>query len=236
MFSSVVLIFELIGTVAFSVSGAMVGIRKKMDIFGILILGLCTAVGGGVIRDLVLGNTPPVSFVQPVYAAVAAISALITCLPFVGSMIEKRHGPYDRLMLIMDSAGLGIFTVVGVRAAYVHVTDPSLYLLIFVGVITGVGGGILRDVLAGETPFIFSKQFYACASIIGALVCVIIWDAGTHIATMQLQSSPFQVAGEVLTSADQIHSIAMAGGAFTVFVLRLLAAHFRWNLPRPWWE
>ena len=139
-------------------------------------------------------------------------------------------------MLIMGSAGLGIFTVVGVRAAYVHVTDPSLYLLIFVGVITGVGGGILRDVLAGETPFIFSKQFYACASIIGALVCVIIWDAGTHIATMQLHSSPFQVAGEVLTSADQIHSIAMAGGAFTVFVLRLLAAHFRWNLPRPWWE
>ena len=207
-----------------------------MDVFGIMILGLCTAVGGGVIRDLVLGNTPPVSFVQPVYAAVAALSALLTCFPFVGSMIEKRHGPYDRLMLIMDSAGLGIFTVVGIRAAYIHVDDPSLYLLIFVGVITGVGGGILRDVLAGETPFIFSKQFYACASIIGALVCVILWETGTRISALQLQNITSPVTGDILTSADQFHSLAMAAGAFTVFVLRLLAAHFRWNLPRPWWE
>ena len=235
MFSSVVLIFELIGTVAFSISGAMMGIRKRMDIFGILILGLCTAVGGGVIRDLVLGNTPPVSFVQPIYAAVAALSALLTCFHFVGSMIEKRHGPYDRLMLIMDSAGLGIFTVVGVRAAYIHVTQPSLYLLIFVGVITGVGGGILRDVLAGEAPYIFSKQFYACASIIGALVCVIIWNAGMRIVAGELQSVP-AASGDFLSSADQIHSLAMGAGALTVFVLRLLAARYHWNLPRPWWE
>jgi len=232
MLSFIVLIFELIGTVAFSISGAMVGLRRKMDIFGIFILGLCTAVGGGVIRDVVLGRTPPASFVHPIYAVTAALSAMLTFFPAWTRMIEHNQLFYDRLMLIMDSIGLGIFTVVGVRAAYAVVYEPSLYLLIFVGVITGVGGGMLRDVLAGEMPLIFRKHFYACASIIGAVVYVAVWTIGVRL-TGGAGGTNLHPVSIVTGVGVYIQYAAMAAGALTVFVLRLLAAHYEWSLPRP---
>ncbi len=229
MFSSIVLIFELIGTVAFAVSGAMVGLRQKMDIFGIFVLGLCTAVGGGMIRDLVLGRTPPASFVHPIYAAVAALAVIPTFFPFWRNLIEKKKLHYDRMMLAMDSLGLGIFTVVGVRTAFLYVEDPSLYLLIFVGVITGVGGGVMRDVMAGDQPYIFRKHFYACASIIGALVCVSMWNTGAAAGI-----GPDEVlTGSMALAAERAQYSAMAAGALTVFILRLLAAHYEWSLPHP---
>ena len=76
----------------------------------------------------------------------------------------------------MDAIGLSLFTVIGVETAYIHVADANAYLAIFVGVLTGVGGGILRDVLAGNTPYVFVKHFYACASLIGAVVCTVCWS------------------------------------------------------------
>ena len=111
-------ILEIIGTVAFSVSGAMTGIRKGMDILGISILGLTTAVGGGVIRDLILGITPPKTFQNPIYAIVAIGTALIVCTPWMQRLFSKRQNYYDLIMLWMDSVGLGIFTVVGIETAY----------------------------------------------------------------------------------------------------------------------
>ena len=191
-------VLELIGTIAFAASGAMVGLKKGMDIFGVAILGLCTAVGGGVIRDLVLGITPPVTFQDPVYAVF---------LPAVRSRLERGSRLYDVVMLLMDSIGLGVFTVVGVQSAYSVSSSYSIFLLAFVGVITGVGGGVLRDVLAGDTPYIFVKHFYACASLIGALLCSLAWmPLGSTAATLL--------------------------GAAAVVALRLCAAYFRWNLPK----
>ena len=216
MLSGVILFFEILGTASFAVSGAMTGIRKNMDMIGVLILGIVTATGGGVIRDLVLGNTPPDAFVHPIYAVVAALCVLPTYFHIWRNMVDRNHRLYDLVMLLTDSAGLGLFTMMGIRTAYLKIEDPGIFLLIFVGVITGTGGGILRDLLAGMTPYIFSKQFYLTASLIGALVCMLIWEVGPDTVTW--------------------HYIAMGTGAVIIFILRLFAAHFRWDLPRPWAE
>ncbi len=207
MFESVVFAFEIIGTISFAISGAMTGLKKGMDILGVVILGLTTAVGGGVIRDLVLGIAPPATFQDPTYALVAVCASIIVFFPFVQKLFNKVHRLYDVLMLIMDSVGLGIFTAIGIRAAYSVSHDYSMFLMIFVGVITGVGGGVIRDIMTGSTPYIFVKHFYACASIIGAVVCCVIW----------------QVTGEMF---------AMISSAAVIIVLRFMAAHFRWSLPK----
>ena len=201
------LIIELLGTLAFAASGAMTAMRKNMDIFGVCILGLTTAVGGGVIRDLILGSTPPATFLNPIYATVALATALILFLPRLRRFFRRNPTLFDRCLFLMDTAGLGLFTVMGIRVAYTHTPQPTLFLLVFLGVITGVGGGVLRDIMAGDTPYIFVKHVYACASLAGALLCALLWQALGEIA-------------------------AMLVGAGVVVVIRILSAHFRWNLPR----
>jgi len=190
---------EIIGTIAFAISGAQVAINKKMDILGVVIMGMTTAVGGGIIRDLIIGTTPPVAFQQPVYALTAIGVSIIAFLPFIREKINSNN----IILLLMDSLGLGIFTVIGVRAG---AGFDNLFLSVFLGTLTGVGGGVLRDIFAGEKPMIFVKHFYACASILGALVCALIWNS----------------------NAD----IAIISGTIVVVLLRLLAAKFRWELPR----
>ena len=196
----------MIGTVAFAASGALVGIHKGMDVFGVCILGLTTACGGGMVRDVLLGNTPPAAFQDPVPSAVAVATSLILFLSGVRHLLMGNQRRYDLFMLLMDSAGLGIFTVMGVRVAWNCVEVPSLYLLVFVGAVTGVGGGLLRDIMARDMPYIFIKHIYACASLAGALLCGLMRPVG---------EMPAMVAGAVL-----------------VFVIRCLSAHYRWNLPK----
>lgn len=202
-----ILILELVGSMAFSASGAMTGIRKNMDIFGVCILGLTTAVGGGVIRDLVLGNTPPATFRSPIYATVAIITAIVLFLPQLRRILLHNQTLFDRTLFLMDAAGLGIFTVVGVRFAYAHVPQATLFLLIFVGVVTGAGGGLLRDIMAGDTPYIFVKHVYASASLVGALFCGLAWH---HLGEMP----------------------SMLIGVGLVVLIRILSRIFQWSLPR----
>lgn len=202
-----ILILELAGTMAFAASGAMTALKKGMDLFGVCILGLTTAVGGGVIRDVILGNTPPATFLNPIYASVALVTSLVLFLPRIRHLLMRDQRLYDLSMLMLDSLGLGIFTVVGIRIAWRSTAEPTLFLLVFVGVVTGVGGGVLRDVMAGDTPYIFVKHIYACASLAGALVCAGLW----------------RPAGEVA---------AILAGAGVVVLIRFLSAHYRWNLPR----
>ncbi len=201
------LFFELIGTVAFAASGAIEGIRKKMDVLGVCILGLTTAVGGGVLRDLILNITPPAAFQKPVYATTAFVVSLLLFARRTRSASYHAGVLYEKLLLVMDSIGLGIFTVVGLQVANTASVEANRFLAIFVGVLTGVGGGILRDMFAGNTPYIFIKHFYASASIIGAITCELLW--------------PY--IGE---------PIAMLIGAGSITLLRLLAAHYRWSLPK----
>ena len=204
---TLIFILELIGTVAFAASGAMTAVRKNMDVFGICILGLTTAVGGGVIRDLVLGITPPRTFQDPVYALVSIGASLLVFGAVRLGRFARLRAVYDHILLVMDTVGLGIFTVVGINVAYEQAAEPSAFLLIFVGTVTGVGGGVLRDVLAGNTPYIFVKHVYACASLLGAAACVLL-----HAA-----------AGGTW---------AMLTGLAVVVLIRFLSAYFRWNLPK----
>ncbi len=211
MLDKYIFIIEIIGTIAFASSGAMAGIKKQMDLLGVCVLGMTTAVGGGMIRDLILGVNPPVMFQNPTYALVAiAFSVLIFFgLYFFQNRLanSKVQEVYDKLMMIFDSLGLGLFTVVGVTTAINIGYETTGFLQIFVGVLTGVGGGVLRDIMAGNTPYIFVKHVYASASIFGAIVCL-------------LAEGWF---GELT---------AMITGAAVVFIIRILAAYFKWNLPR----
>lgn len=202
-----VFILEIVGTIAFSISGAMIAMKKNMDIFGVMILGLTTAVGGGVIRDLILGITPPSTFRDPVYAVTALVTAAIVFLPQIRRLFRKFQYAYDHLLLIMDTVGLGIFTVIGVRAAMLQPETYHFFLLIFVGTITGVGGGVLRDMMAGNTPYIFVKHIYACASLLGAVLCAFLWPVTNE-------------------------AFAMTVGATAIILIRFLSAHFRWSLPK----
>jgi uncharacterized membrane protein YeiH len=203
-------ILNMIGTAAFALSGAMTAIKKQMDILGVMILGMVTAVGGGIIRDLVLGTIPPQAFREPVFALTSlVISAVIFLILFFRLRgYQKINGEaFQAILLMADSLGLGVFTVVGVKAAFDNNMEINYFLPVFLGTITGVGGGLLRDMMAGDRPYIFVKHVYACASIAGAFVCVFLWER----------------AGE---------KTAMLGGLLVVMILRFLAIHFKWNLPR----
>ncbi len=222
MDSEIVFLLEIVGTIAFSVSGAMIGIQKKMDIFGVAILGLTTAVGGGILRDLMIGNIPPQTFRNPVYALVAILTAIVVFIA-VAVLKKIRHKDhidvtdhfkgkrlYDLVMLIMDTLGLAIFTVVGIQTAENAEAEFGWLLLVFVGVVTGVGGGVIRDMMAGNTPYIFVKHIYACASLAGAVVYILL----AHYVS---------IVNESLATL-----IAMA----VIMAIRFLAAKFKWNLPR----
>ncbi|MBQ8638335.1 MAG: TRIC cation channel family protein [Lachnospiraceae bacterium] len=198
---------EVIGTIAFAVSGAMTAIRKNMDAFGVAVLGLTTAVGGGMVRDLILGSTPPAMFQTPVYAMIAVGTTIVVFVFAALGKLNEEHKHFDQLMFWMDTLGLGVFSVLGVEKAIIMDTGCGLFLMVFVGVLTGVGGGLLRDIFAGNTPYIFVKHVYASASIAGALVCALLYD----------------VAGE---------RVAVIIGAVVVVVIRCLAAHYRWSLPK----
>ena len=206
-----IFILELIGTVAFASSGAMIAIEKKMDIFGVNVLGATTAVGGGFMRDIILGLTPPGAFSHPVYVLVAALTSTILFVIAYAkpTAFESRVKTdyYDKLMFWCDTAGLGIFTVVGIQAAVRAVGGENVFFFVFIGTLTGVGGGVLRDIMAGETPYILVKHIYACAAIAGGIVCVV------------GRTAFGEAYGTIL------------GLAATV-LLRFLAAHFRWNLMR----
>lgn len=207
----IVFAIEIIGTMAFASSGAMVGIKKKMDIFGVNVLGITTAIGGGIIRDLVLGIHPPETFKNPVYVCVAiATSCILFIVAYMNQQILESDWMvrYEKIMIAMDAIGLGAFTVIGIYVALDKSQNPTSFLLIFVGMITGIGGGMLRDIMAGMTPFVFVKHIYASASMIGAIVCVVL-----------LKLLPLDIPALIL-------------GAATTVIVRLLAAHYHWNLPR----
>lgn len=154
--------FEIIGTIAFAISGALVAIEKKLDLFGITFLAITTAVGGGIFRDIIIGSTPPTAFVNPAFCFIGIITALIVFL------LYEKINKLEKIIMISDALGLGVFTAIGCRTAIVHGADNAFFVMTM-GLITGVGGGMLRDVFVKHVPFIFKKEIYALASIIGAL-------------------------------------------------------------------
>ena len=152
----------------------------------------------------VLGLTVFVDKHRAIIGVCFLVSLAILALFLLGDI---KHKINDFLLLIADSVGLGVFTVIGIKVCYYTVLEPSVFLTICCGVITSVGGGVIRDIMSKTTPQIFVKYFYACSSIIGAIVCIILWF----------------IIGELP---------AMAVGIFTIVFLRILAVKRRWKLPK----
>ncbi len=205
---SVFFVFEMIGVVAFALSGAMWAIRQEMDVLGVCVLGATTAVGGGIVRDLMLGITPPTMLVNPTAALIAVGVSILIFLPFMQRLLHGGSNHiYERLMLLADSIGLAVFTVMGVTVGFANLDSPTVFACTFLGVLTGVGGGVMRDVMSRSKPYIFVKHFYACAAIIGALVCSLL----------------LPLIGEFWATLI---------GFIVILTLRLLAAIFHWKLPK----
>ena len=203
-----ILIFDLVGTIAFAISGALVGVGKRMDLFGTIVLAVCTATGGGVLRDLMVGNIPPYMFRNPLFVGIAALVALVVFfLVYLHTKMPKILSTvYDKMLFWFDTLGLAAFTVDGVMVGIRRGYEDNACLLVFRGFLTAVGGGTLRDVLAGRIPDIFLKHIYAVAAIAGGVTLTLTRFLGARIS--------------------------MILGFGVVIALRCLAAHYRWNLPR----
>ncbi len=157
---SIIHALDLVGTAVFAITGALVAGRKRMDTFGVVILGCVTAVGGGTLRDVVLGHHPVFWISSPHYLAIAALAAIGT---FV---VAHRWRLPEMAIAYADAVGLAVFTVIGFQTSFQ--TTGSFGISIIMGMTTGVVGGIIRDVLAGKIPLIFHKEIYALASLLGA--------------------------------------------------------------------
>ncbi len=203
----IMFILELIGAAAFAVSGAMAAIKKKADVFGVLFLAVTTALGGGVMRDVLIGKIPPVMFVSYWYLLISVIAALAV---FIDAYLRREKyklhlDKLDAVNNIFDAVGLAVFTVSGMNAA-MPVSD-NVILVLFVGMCTGVGGGMLRDVMTNTMPKVLRKRVYAVASLLGG---------GLYYAMYKL-------------GAPQLLSIAC--GMLLIFALRVFATIYKWNLP-----
>ena len=206
----VFLLFEFVGTVAFAVSGAMVAVNKRVDLFGVLFLGMITALGGGCVRDLLLGQCPPAMFSNFTYVTAALATALVVFL--MARRFKERYLSRETLIEqinnIFDALGLGAFAVVGAKVAITAGYGHNGFLVVFMGMTTAIGGGVLRDLLLREIPFVLNKRIYAIAAICGALVYYLGWIA--HLP----------------------EALCLFAGVAVTFVLRLLATIFKWNLPK----
>ena len=143
--------FEFVGTIAFAASGAVVAIRKELDLFGVLVLSVITAIGGGVLRDMIIGNAPPLAFRDATYIMISLVTVAVV------SYYYRYIHRFRHLLQICDALGLGAFTATSATMAIAQGWD-TLLVVVTLGVVTSVGGGIMRDVLAGEIPMIFQKE------------------------------------------------------------------------------
>ncbi|SNR25189.1 trimeric intracellular cation channel family protein [Blastococcus mobilis] len=166
MATTALLIFDLVGTFAFALNGALTALRAtRLDIVGVVTLGMITALGGGAIRDIFLDSLPPATFLDWRYLAVAASGGLIVF--FAGHRLER----INRAINVLDAAGLSLFAVTGALKAAGLGFGPAQAII--VGTITAVGGGTLRDVLTGRVPSVLSSGLYAVPALIGATAVVI---------------------------------------------------------------
>lgn len=198
---------EIIGAAAFAVSGAMAALEHDADIFGVIFLAVVTALGGGVIRDLLLGVTPPKMFVSYVYLAVAAVAALVV---FADAYIRrekyrKHRDKLDSINNMFDAVGLAVFTVSGMNTAMQQ--SDNVLLILVLGMSTGVGGGMLRDMMINKMPKVLRKRVYAVASLLGGGVYYGLFALGVH------------------------ETIAAVSGMAVIIALRVLATVYKWNLP-----
>ena len=199
--------FDMIGTIAFAVSGALVGVARKMDIFGMAVLALATAIGGGIVRDVLLGYFPPNSLRNVVYVTVVLAVTVVVFLIYNSRYRKHAMGPRSRASyLLADALGLASFTVTGASAGFKLYPELPIFIVLL-GTITAVGGGIIRDMLAQRIPSVLKEDVYALPSIIGGIVYYL-----------------------MVTSSWE--SAAVYGAFTVVLIIRLLAIKYNWSLPK----
>lgn len=204
--SGLLVTLDLVGVFVFALSGALAAVRKKLDVFGVIVVGSATALGGGVLRDVLLGATPPATLRDWRYLAVAAVASVIAFY------FHPHVTRLWKLVVLFDAAGLGLFTVTGTaKALGVGSLGPAGAVLL--GVMTAIGGGLLRDVLLREIPVVLRREIYAVASLAGAVLLVVGHELGWSTGN----------AGLAL----------VAGAGVLVIGLRLISVRRRWSAPTP---
>lgn len=155
-------LIDLLGTLAFAISGASKAIYYKLDWLGLLVMAIVTGVGGGITRDLLLGSTPPLALQNPNYIMVCIAGAFLTLV------VEKRFRFFMKFVLIIDALGLGFFTAVGASKA--AQMESGALAIVLLAMITAAGGGLIRDILVSEIPQVLRSDFYATAALLGGLL------------------------------------------------------------------
>jgi len=196
---SVLYFLDLLGTAAFAASGALAGVQRKMDLLGVVVLGLVTAVGGGTIRDLLLGAIPPFCFTDENYLYLSIVVSLL--IFYFHHSLDFLHKP----LLYFDALGLGTFLVIGTGKALKY--DAGFLVAVMMGVITATAGGMTRDVLSDQVPFILQKEIYATACIFGGILYYVLYRFGIN------------------------ESLTAVISAIVVVVIRVIAIHRHWSLP-----
>jgi uncharacterized membrane protein YeiH len=194
-----VLVLDLAGTFVFALSGASAGVKRRLDLFGVLVLAFVAGNFGGITRDLMIGSVPPAAIADWRYLAVSLLAGAITFAWFSG--IDRLRGS----VLLFDAAGLALFAVSGTQKALAFGLDPVMAALL--GMVTGIGGGMVRDVLVAEIPTVLRAELYAVAALAGAAVVV---------------------AGSLLHLPSTAATLA---GAALCFGLRVIAIRRGWRLP-----
>jgi uncharacterized membrane protein YeiH len=197
--STFLVAFDLTGTFVFALSGATAAVRHKLDAFGVLVLCFVTGNAGGITRDVLIGAVPPAAISEWRYVAVTILAGLIVF--FAYPLINRLSSP----VLLFDAAGLGLFCVAGADKALAYHAGPLAATLL--GMVTGIGGGMVRDVLVMEVPSVLRTELYAVAALLGAAFTV----------TGQRLGMPLHLAAPI--------------GATLCIILRLLALRYRWHLP-----
>jgi uncharacterized membrane protein YeiH len=160
-------LIDILGTIAFAVSGVFAAMQKKLDVFGVLIIAFVTAIGGGTIRDMMIGDLP-VSWIRNINYSIIIVSTVIFVIIFKDTISKN----FEKTLLVFDSIGLGFFTILGVQKGIDFNLDPAICVAL--GTVTGCFGGIIRDISLNNIPLIFEKEVYATACIIGGSIYVLL--------------------------------------------------------------
>jgi uncharacterized membrane protein YeiH len=200
--ATMLMVLELAGTFVFALSGAAAGIKHRLDLFGVLVVSCATATAGGITRDVLIGAVPPVALRDWRYLGIAVLAGLIV---FFSSPPPERQQRLRNLVLTFDAAGLALFAVSGTQTALGYGLNPVMAALL--GMLTGIGGGMLRDVLVSDIPAVLHSDLYAVAALAGAIVVV---------------------AGHLLDAPPVASALA---GAAVCFGMRLVALWRGWQLP-----
>ena len=190
--STLVLTLDIIGTFVFAISGAAAGVRKRLDVFGVTVLAFVAANAGGILRDVLIGAVPPAAINRWPYFAASVVAALATFLFYRGVSRAQR------VVLLFDAAGLATFAVSGTQKALAYGVHPIAAAML--GMLTGIGGGMLRDLLLNEIPVVLRSELYAVAALAGAAVVVT-----GHL--LEWRSAPVAVAGALLCLLMRIAAI-----------------------------